>query len=259
MKHKRRLVRALKGARNLGTRGTLTYSISLLRGPFSRQASLGSAHPQFSLAPLYFRRRSSDPRVFNQIFLDREYRCLDRIPTDQIDWIIDCGANVGYATAYLLSRFTKAHAIAIEPDTENLQLLHRNLQSFNGRYTAICAGVWSESGGLVFESATEGLGNEWARQVRPAKPYETPTIDAISITEVIRQIPSGARILMKVDIEGSEIEVFSKKPTWINDLHAIVIELHGDVARNTFREATEGCGFSFSTCDELTVCTRQRV
>ena len=38
-------------------------------------------------------------------------------------FILDCGANVGYTSAYLLTRFPTAFLIAIEPDPGNAEIL----------------------------------------------------------------------------------------------------------------------------------------
>ena len=43
--------------------------------------------------PVEIRPGTSDKLVFHQIFVDREYRCLDHLTN--IDTILDCGANVG--------------------------------------------------------------------------------------------------------------------------------------------------------------------
>ena len=45
---------------------------------------------------LFVRRGSSDLDVFDQIFIQNEYGCLDDL-TD-VRFVIDCGANVGYSS-----------------------------------------------------------------------------------------------------------------------------------------------------------------
>src|SRR6476469_2925625 len=64
--------------------------------------------------PLLARGGSSDGQVFHQIFVEREYRCIDHL-TD-VRTIIDAGANVGYSSAYFLTRWPRAKVIALEPD-----------------------------------------------------------------------------------------------------------------------------------------------
>ncbi len=48
---------------------------------------------------------TSDSTVFWQVFIAREYDGVN--PADTPRFIIDCGANVGYTAAYLLTRSLK--------------------------------------------------------------------------------------------------------------------------------------------------------
>src|SRR4051812_39387542 len=80
--------------------------------------------------PLRCRKGSSDRDVFRQIFVEREYACLDDL--SDVDLVLDCGANVGYSSAYFLDRFPTCHVIAVEPDPENYALLEENLAPYRG-------------------------------------------------------------------------------------------------------------------------------
>ena len=113
---------------------------------------------------------TSDLDVFSQIFLHREYRCLDAL--GDVDTVIDCGANVGYASIYFLSRFPNSIVVAVEPDPGNFAALQANLVPYGSRARAVHSGVWSESVGLVMNDVEYRDGREWARQVRPARAGE---------------------------------------------------------------------------------------
>src|SRR5262245_14031180 len=69
---------------------------------------------------LSIRPRTSDRYVFEQIFLDEDYALsADLNPR----FIVDGGANVGYASIYFAHRYPDAEIVAIEPDAENFQIL----------------------------------------------------------------------------------------------------------------------------------------
>ena len=68
--------------------------------------------------PVWCRPTTSDFHVFDQVFLEREFSALDDL-TD-VRWIIDGGANVGYASAWFLSRFPLARVAAVEPDPDGI-------------------------------------------------------------------------------------------------------------------------------------------
>lgn len=206
--------------------------------------------------PLRCRPHTSDMDVFNDIFVYREYRCLDDI--NNAGLIIDCGANVGYSSAYLLDRFPKARVIAIEPDPSNFTVLENNLAPYKDRARTICSAVWSHSVGLVLSDTIFGDGREWSRQVREARPTEHPTITATDIGTLLRESKYERISILKIDIEGAESVIFSSSGLdWLGKVDNLVIELHGNECRSIFMRAIASQNFTVFDCDELTVCKRQ--
>lgn len=58
-----------------------------------------------------------------------------------------------------------------------------------------------------------------------------------SLTSYLEEVPSGSRLLLKVDIEGAEYEILDDLATWLekgNEVSAILMEFH-DVTRNLER------------------------
>lgn len=238
--------------------GFLPYLVYVLQG--MRNKIIGTSKPYTLLSnacqfPLKCRAKTSDLNVFHQIFVDREYRCLDDILDAAL--IIDCGANVGYSSAYFLSRFKNAHVISIEPDPENFKLLKENVKSFGTRCNAICSAVWSHPTGLRLSEETFGDGKEWSRTVREVRSGETPDMTAVDIGSLLDKSYYERISILKVDIEGAESTVFSANfEHWLEKVDNLVIELHGMECEDVVRKAIDGKGFSVSTCDELLVCKR---
>lgn len=134
-------------------------------------------------------------------------------------------------------------------------MLQRNLLHYEGRYTLVRAAVWPRDELLQFNRTFGGVGEEWSRAVEPANRNATHRIATIDIPELIAQSPFQRVDLLKVDIKGAEIELFSSNPHgWLQLVDNIVIELHGEVAKKTFFDAIHKKHFNVSTCDELTVC-----
>lgn len=254
MKLKDRWVSGLDAVANLGLLQTVFYAVQRVRNrlfspPRFRVLS------RYARYPLYCRSRTSDVEVFGQIFVHREYRCLDEVKNAQL--IIDCGANVGFSSAYLLSRFPDATLIAVEPDPGNFAALQANLAPFGSRFKAHCTGIWSHSTGLVLDEKTFGDGREWARTVREVRPGEKPMMTATDIGTLLEQSGRERISVLKVDIEGSEAVVFSSNfQHWLEKVDNLVIEIHGPHCDAVFRAAVEPYGFEISHCDELTVCRR---
>jgi len=204
---------------------------------------------------LAVRAHTSDTNVFSQVFIHREYRCLDDVVDPQL--IIDCGANAGYSAAYLLTRFPSARLVAIEPHPGNFALMAENLQPYGSRCRAVRAGVWSTPGELVVCTPHGGDQQEWAVTVRQASGAEMPTVAAVDIGSILAESQQGRSSILKVDIEGSEAEVFATNTEpWIDKVDRLVIELHGERCRQVVMDAVAHIGFEVSECEELTVFRR---
>ena len=80
--------------------------------------------------PVFARPGSSDLLVFDQIFVEHEYRPLDAVKNAEL--VIDCGANVGYSSAYFLSKYPECFVIAVEPEDGNFGILIKNMSSLSG-------------------------------------------------------------------------------------------------------------------------------
>jgi FkbM family methyltransferase len=204
--------------------------------------------------PLWVRSHTSDLAVFRQIFVHREYRCLDAVPGARV--VIDCGANVGYSAAYFLSRYPAARLIAVEPDEGNFHQLERNLAPYGSRTLCLHTGVWGRCTGLVMSDEPFGDNREWARTVREAHPGERATMAAVDIGTLLARTGEERISILKIDIEGAEEAVFRALCPWLDRVDNLVIELHGPACEKAFFEAIRAHGFVVSACDELTVCTR---
>jgi FkbM family methyltransferase len=200
--------------------------------------------------PLICRRNTSDARVFYQVFARKQYSCFDDLVG--VDLILDCGANVGYASAYLLSRHRQATVVAIEPDAGNFETLTRNLSPYGSRGRAIRAGVWPRRCGLIVSEAVRGA--EWGVEVREARPDELPQLSAVDIESLMSDAGRSRISILKIDIEGSERALFSGECSWLDRVDNLAIEFHGADCEQIFMDAVRGRGFNLSRSTELTVC-----
>jgi FkbM family methyltransferase len=249
-----RLIREM--LRNLGGLATTVYLFQRFRlwiGIFTSDRFV--LWSQESSHPLICRCDSSDLFVFDQIFRGREYRCLDDI--DSAGLIVDCGANVGYASTYFLSRFPNATVVSIEPEPENFRALRANVKPYGNRCRPIHSAIWSQKTGLVLSETTYRDGLNWACQVRPVELGEVPQMEALDIGTVLEQSGYERISILKVDVEGAESVIFaSNYEHWIGYVDNIVIELHDEEGTAAFMNAISSEAFLVSKCDELIVCKR---
>jgi FkbM family methyltransferase len=241
--------------RSLGLGNALFYKFQQARIRLLSHAGVYKLLSQDAKYSLWCRAGTSDADVFHQIFVEQQYACLNDVVDPQL--ILDCGANVGYASAYFLSQFPKTHVIAIEPDPSNVEMLKQNVWPFGNRVEVIQSGVWSNSVGLVLSEERFGDGRQWARQVREARPDETPTMMAIDIATLIDRSQYKQVSILKVDIEGAEKVVFATNTErWLSHIDNIVIELHDADCKEIFLNAISQCGFAIRQSNDLIVCRK---
>lgn len=253
----RKLERLRDLASAIGPGPALSYLIQ--QTATGRRAALMRIHPRGVLHPLWVRRGSSDMDTFQQIFVDKELACLDDLHA--VSFVVDCGANAGYASAYLLSRHRNCQILAVEPDPGNFELLRKNLAPYGERARVLKAGVWSRNTSLRIAEEPYRDGREWTRQVRECLPDEPSDIEGVTMHTLIESSGHTRISLLKMDIEGAEVEVFSDKElSWLAQIDSIAIELHDDSAfgsgTQAFMRAIDGNGFDISRWGELTIARR---
>ena len=243
--------------KNLGLPGFLLYRYRLRQlaqnSGLDQPVSLSSKYLKH---PVYFRPKSTDRYVFREIFIWREYECLDWLKSASL--VIDCGANVGYSSAYFLSRFPACVVVALEPDSGNFELLQQNVALYGDRCRTIKAAVWPEHTVLAFDPTPYRGGGENARVVRVSLGNENQQIQAMTIPEILRTSGFDRVSLLKIDIEKSELELFGSGPCdWLQLVDCIVIELHDEQCEAVFYKAAEAYNFSCSRHGALTVAVNR--
>jgi FkbM family methyltransferase len=202
---------------------------------------------------LFFRPGTSDVKVIRQVFAAGEYSPLSGLP--DVQTIVDCGANIGCTSAYLLDQYPKSRLIAIEPDTGNMALCKRNLRQYRDRVTFVQAGVWSTRCGLVVSRGEFRDGQPWSFQVRPTTADEKPEIQAITLNDLLAEFGINQIDILKIDVEGAEREIFlASDQSWLRRTRTIAIELHDQDCETSFRTALQTFDFDETTSGDLRVC-----
>lgn len=195
------------------------------------------------LHPIEIRAGTTDIKVFDQIFVDEDYNFPISIKPKLI---IDGGANVGYASVYFANRFKEAHIIAIEPEKSNINLLKKNT-CYYPNIEVIESAIWDENVYLKIKDV--GLG-EWAFMVERSKPDEPNSFRAITIQKLLAKSGYQKIDILKLDVEGSEKEIFSRNyEEWLGKVCFMVIELHDKMkvgCSNVFYSAIKNYNFKKS-------------
>jgi FkbM family methyltransferase len=163
-----------------------------------------------------YRLNRGDLQAIREVWLDETYRLP--VDLDRVHTLIDLGANIGLASLYLSRRYGCSKVLAVEPDSANARLALVNLRR-NGIFAEVLHAAVAPSDGVVYFQEDEGnslLGrlSETGRPVR-----------AVSMCSLLDRV-GGAADLVKLDIEGGEGPLLNGDRTWLQGVHALLVEFH---------------------------------
>ncbi len=175
--------------------------------------------------PLHLRTHSTDLKTFDEVFLERAY-AIDLIHEPRV--IVDCGANIGLASIDLALQFPNARIIALESDAENFELCAMNCAPYP-QITPLHLAVWNEEGVLNVYDPGEEHG-EWGFRVEAAGGeagrISRGSAKSVTIGTLMQKQNIEVIDLLKVDVEGAELEIFTDASAWIDRVRVIIVECH---------------------------------
>ncbi len=209
----------------------------------------------------YLREKSSDLKVFNQIFVTEEYKpfisFINNNLKDKVGLIIDCGANIGFSAIYFNFFFPKARLILVEPFFENFELAKLNCNAARiENYEIIQAGISDTSESFEFNSNfRDSL--QWSISLTKS---HAGNIKGLSILNLLLEQNAEVDIL-KIDIEGGEVIIFQNNEyssAWLKLVKCLVIEIHDEFGiRDSINKALLSNNFLFFNSNELTIAIRK--
>jgi FkbM family methyltransferase len=183
--------------------------------------------------PVLLRPGTTDWRVLHQIFADQEYdpaspahdaalsRCYEEaLGRSELPVIIDCGANIGLASIWYAQRYPQARIIAVEPEPENFRILALNAANY--------ANITPVQGGISDRKTRVSLANvgdaPWAWETKESA--ETGEIATFTVPDLLAGVANARLLIVKIDIEGFEVELFRSNREWPRQVPLIVFESH---------------------------------
>ena len=188
------------------------------------------------LIEMYVRDNQVDSDVFESVINQHEYGFI-RFKKDP-EVIIDIGANIGTASIYFANLYPKARIIAVEPAPDNYEVLRMNTEKYPMIQTLKCAILKKGGNGRILTS----------KDNNPLE-YHVTTDDGgelvcKSLADIMNEFSIPNVDLLKIDVEGSEKEIFEDSDLWIGKVGTIIVELH--------ERLVKGCNLTvFSKIDKL--------
>ncbi|MGN6533254.1 MAG: FkbM family methyltransferase [Ginsengibacter sp.] len=222
----------------MGILNTLLFVGQILLMP--RKAIL-FARVKNNAQKVFLRNIPSDRQIFQQIFL-REELNVDFTSIPSV--IIDGGANIGMATSYLKMKYPDAELFAIEPDNSNFQILEKNAKNFSS-VKCYRNALWYKP--ALVEIINKDGGNESFIVKEVRKNSGTDLLQGITLREIIDENNLEKIDLLKLDIEGSETELFTwNYESWLSIVKNLLVETHNWInpeSETSVMNATKGLTF----------------
>lgn len=226
--------------------------------------SFVSYYPDFKATIKLRKRPSSDLNVFAQIYQYDEYKPLveaykRHFSHDKKLNVIDAGSNIGLTSVYLSKYFPTSDFITIEPDSSNFESVVFNLET-NGikSATRIKGGLWSRNANLKIVNDFRDQ-KDWS--IRVEETDEDADLKAFSINYLMKEYKFEIIDILKIDIEGSEKEVFTGKAADISFLaktKCIALEIHDEFdCRADINAILKNYNFKCFESGELTIGINQ--
>jgi FkbM family methyltransferase len=171
--------------------------------------------------PVYLRTGTSDLHTFREIFLREEYSIkLPFVPKT----IIDAGANIGFTTLFFHRAYPSAKIVLLEPDGENFKTLKQNTSGYPNLYPLQSA-LFNRIGEIMIVDEGHGIRGFMAREISDGQ--KGHTMPCTTLVELMSNHNLTEIDILKMDIEGSELEVFQHQPEkWLPKVKCLIIELH---------------------------------
>jgi len=180
------------------------------------------------------------PPIFNKIvkkvntkLYNSPLHPFDSVPSSiRPKWYLDVGANVGDVTIKALKSYPTCQAICFEPVAQTFNTLKQNLINFEGRYTLFNMGLShsnedSEINITSFHGANSILPqSKLHKNITGVTEIAKEKIHLVRLDDISKDFPSQNIDLMKIDVEGFELNVLQGGFNFIsNNVDVIMLEL----------------------------------
>ena len=165
-----------------------------------------------------------------EIFIKQVYERFYKVKEGDI--VVDVGANVGMFTVKAaLSVGDKGKVIAIEPIEENFELLKRNIEFHNLNNVYIIRKAIGRKKGktTMIKSLLSAT-----HQLKEIKDFKNPEfsiqevdVEVDTLDNIVKEFSINRIDLLKIDVEGAELEVLKGAKESLKITRNIAMELHG--------------------------------
>ena len=171
-------------------------------------------------------------KLLNRSFsYEDELELLFRDSVDVDYTLIDCGANFGYWSVLVSSAPYGSHkAIAIEPSSQNFAILANNAEINNNRFEVMKCAIGASKG----TARLSGTKHE-ALSIAGDAASGGEDVPVIALDNLLDdgKLAAGGKYLIKLDVEGVEIEAIKGGTRLLQGDSVLLCEEHGNDPNHT--------------------------
>lgn len=125
------------------------------------------------------------------------------------DNVIDCGAHVGLFTLLASQAVGEyGRVLSMEPNPSTATLLRKNVDGISARNVAIVQAAGASKSGSITLHAGEGKNSAYSSSVADVADAASVEVRAVTIDEVIRERGVDSIAMLKIDVEGAELDAW---------------------------------------------------
>ncbi|HEX7477002.1 MAG TPA: FkbM family methyltransferase [Polyangiales bacterium] len=183
-----------------------------------------------------FTMRRSDIFTLGEILHEQQYRLASYVPNNPT--IIDAGANIGVTALWFLWQYPGATIHAFEPEPDNFRLLQANFGS-HPQVVLNQAGLGAQVGRLQLH-----LGEHGAVHSFFGEGGRSLDVQVLTLADYVEKHQIACVDVLKLDVEGSELDVLKGLGEALSRVQVIVGEVHERVVdQRAFYEYLREHGF----------------
>jgi len=148
------------------------------------------------------------------------------------DVVVDAGANVGLFSIWMARRCRESRIIALEPFKENYGFLTQNISACRlHQVVAMNAALGGHSGAGIMRNVG---GRSLDHQLQTSSEETAESVPVLSLADILKQAGVETIAMCKIDIEGSEFDVFSEADSALfSRVQRFGIEYHDNIRPGT--------------------------
>lgn len=218
----------------------LRLFVGIERPVDGRQDRRRSYDVGWAKAPIWLRETVSDHAVFWQCLVAQHYN-LDAYPhtrrllkaydsmvkAGKTPIIIDGGGNIGLSAIWFAHKFPESKIVVVEPEPSSFDLLLKNIDAYRSTIHPIHGAIWPQPGTLTIKNPGAQAASIRVEACQEGSPPASggEGVRAYTIDELLSLAGGNEAFLVKLDIEGSQKEVFEGNTGWVGRSHLIILEL----------------------------------